>query len=145
AQMLSHSVSQQKESAAQTAAQQEGLSQPGVSWAVQQSPAASKQTLNPPQMLHTSAASPAQMLSHSTLQQKGSSWHTFSQHGAKLQPGVPLEEQQSPASAPPQLPQISNASPTQVPSHDIAQQNASTSQTDLQHASLSQPTESWDS
>jgi hypothetical protein len=55
-----------------------------------------------PQSTQSAAASSAQMLSHSTKQQKLSTAQTTLQQSASLQAGVPFAEQQSPASGSPQ-------------------------------------------
>jgi hypothetical protein len=135
--MLSHTVSQQKASMAQTASQHAVSSQPGVPLATQQSPSPGHGSgcghsvlaqsvpspwKAPPALVHSEMvklsqepsskqqapksshsgvhswpASFAQMPSHATSQQNGSTAHTVSQQTSSLQPGVPLASQQSPS------------------------------------------------
>ena len=87
---LSHAVSQQYGSAAQTHASTPSSLQPGV-WCATQQPS----TLQMPQF--SSSTSLTQSWSHSTWQQNGSASHTHSMMAGSSHPGVSLTAQQSPS------------------------------------------------
>jgi hypothetical protein len=130
-------VSQQNVSIAQTCVQQARLSQKGVPCTAQQLPAAGS-----PQPLQSVLASPMQTLSHATTQQYPSMAQTRPQQDSSAQPGMPAVKQLWGLSGHGQS-QSSNASPAQVESHAIRQQNESPAHTARQHVRSLQKGSAW--
>ena len=142
AQVLSHSMLQQKLSAAQMSSQQAASEHAGVAWPVQQSPApGAPQTSE--HGAHAVIAASAQFASHSDSQQNGSCAHTVAQQVASEQEGVGCAAQQSPLDAAPhpgpQTPQTCRAVCAQALSHACEQHTGSTRQIERQHRSSEQP------
>ena len=125
AQSWSHSVSQQKGSAAQMAAVQSASSQPTVPFGAQQSP--SKTGVR--QTSQDSLAWTAQLSSHCVSQQNGSAEQIRSVQAASSQPMPSWASQQGIGGPPPQTSQSSIAASAQRPSHCVSQQNGSWAQT----------------
>ena len=100
-----------------------------------------QQLLGPPVPSQTSRAMLTQSSSHIVSQQNESSAQTASQHARSVHPGAPAVRQSwSDAGHTPGWPsQRSVASPTQMPSQLLLQQNASTAQTVSQHSMSVQP------
>ena len=92
-------------------------------------------------------AASAQRPSQDMLQQKGSAPQIELWQLGSLQPGVPLDWQQSPSPAPPPPPpapqtsQLSMAALAQMLSQVLSQQKASLAQTKVWQSALSQPTD----
>lgn len=100
----------------------------------------------PAQSTQTEAAASAQRKSQELSQQKGSSAQMAAQQPGRLHPGVPLEVPQEPAEAWQAgggftFGQASVASPTQMGSHAVSQQNSSMPHIATQQATSSQPGE----
>jgi len=142
AQVLSHSMLQQKLSAAQMSSQQAAFEHAGLAWPVQQSPAAGAPQTSE-QGAHASIAASAQFTSHSDSQQKLSAAHTGTQHAGSAQAGVACASQQFPAAGSPQptpqTPQTICALKAHCASHCVSQQNGSTEQSPSQQSGLLHP------
>ena len=138
----SHSMSQQKLSAAHTASQQAASLQAGPVCALQQSPAVGFPQV-PAHPAHRASAVAAQVASQPDSQQNGSSMQTVPQHAASEHDGVACAVQQSPLETwpqpGPQSPQTCLAVAAQVLSHDWMQQTGSTTQSERQQRSSEHP------
>jgi hypothetical protein len=133
-QKVSQDERQQNGSNAHTASQHTEVSQLGLPCTSRQPPANSE-----PQLVHKSKESWTQMASHTLSQQYGSFSQTTSQQNSFSQPSVPFGAKQFPAEGLPHCVHRSIASPTHRSSHEVLQQNGSTSHTKSQQDKLSHP------
>ena len=133
-------VSQQKGSRPQTWASQAGSSQPVPSWASQQGPGG-----GPAQSAQRSPASPTQMPSQPTSQQKGSTAQTVASQAGSTHPGSSLGvvQQSLGVGAPQSSGHSSSASSAQIWSQAVSQQKASTAHTADSHSPSLQPGVPW--